>query len=448
MAEETLFELPEPVETKPVPATRPEQARLLRPVRNQVQWAPRDLDSMITQDHPVRVLWAVLESLNLSAFYASIKAVFGRPGHPASDPQVLLALWLYATVEGIGSARRLARLCQEHDAYRWLRGEVPINYHMLAEFRIANQEAVNNLLTEIIGHMMSEGLVTLRHVAQDGMRVRASAGAASFRRQETLDKCLSEARERVACLAKQREDPKPGVSRRQLAARERAVKERVKRVAEALENLPQVRASKDGQRRTKAKAERAEITEPRVSTTDPEARVMKMPGGGFRPAFNMELATDVDSQTVVGVGVVAAGTDSGQAVPIAEQVIQRSGKVPEGYLMDGGFVTRDEITALERKGISVYAPVREPRTTTSGRTAATPRRDDTPEVVRWRRRMNTEEAKSIYKERAATAECVNARARALGLCQLTVKGTKKALSTLLLVVIAHNLLRWIALTAQ
>jgi transposase len=389
----------------------------------------------------------MLERLDLSAFYSSIKAVLGRPGHPATDPQVVLALWLYATVEGVGSARQLDRLCDHHDAYRWLRGGVPINYHMLADFRTANQQALDDLLTEMLASLMVEGLVTLRRVAQDGMRTRASAGASSFRRKDRLEQCLLEARQQVERLGKEREHPDPGVNRRQLAAQERAVRERESRIEEALRHLPEIKACKERQSKTLTKDRRGKVTEPRVSTTDPQARVMKMPDGGFRPAYNLEMATDVDSQVIVGVGVVTKGSDGGEAVPMVEQIEKRTGRCPEGYLMDGGFATREDITTLERRGITVYAPSRAPRTTTSGRTQGEPRPDDTPEVAVWRARMETPEAKVIYRERAATAECVNAQGRRRGLQRLLVRGADKVLSVLFLTAIAHNLLRWMALTA-
>ena len=190
----TLFELPVAQEPSPPPPTRPEGARVLRPVRQQLQWIPRDLEAAVPEDHPARAIWNLLEELDLSAFYGSIKAVLDGPGRPTTDPQVLLALWLLATVEGVGSARRLARLCEEHDAYRWLRGGVPINYHMLADFRVAHQAALDDLLTQIVASLMAAGAVTLERVAQDGMRVRASAGAASFRRKSRLKECLETAR--------------------------------------------------------------------------------------------------------------------------------------------------------------------------------------------------------------------------------------------------------------
>lgn len=444
MVEDTLFELPEQ-EPRPEKVTSPQQARVLRPVRNQVELVERDLDATLPADHPARAIWALLERMNLSRFFASIKSVQGRAGHPATDPQVLLALWLYATNEGIGSARQIARLCEEHDAYRWLRGGVPINYHTLSDFRVSHQEALDNLLTEVLASMMRAGLVTLRHVAQDGMRVRASAGASSFRRRSTLEGCLEEAKQQVARLAAEREQPDPGQSARQEAARERAAKERERRVEEALRRMPEIEAAKERSKKKLSKAKREKVTEARVSTSDPEARVMKMPDGGFRPAYNLQMATDEDSQVIVGVAVDTTGCDGGQAPPVVEQVVERTGKQPMAYLMDGGFAKRDDIVALEGRGVTVYAPTREPTSPSSGRTKADPRRDDKPEVARWRERMETDEAKEIYKQRAATAECVNAQGRRHGLRQLPVRGVGKVLSVLLLAAITHNLLRWIAL---
>ena len=446
MSEEALFELPPAQERAPVPPTRPQEARVLRPVRNQGEMMVRDLDSLVAQDHPVRAIWGLLEQLDLSAFYGSIKAVLERPGRPTTDPQVLLALWLLGTVEGVGSARKLARLCQEHDAYRWLGGGVPINYHMLSDFRVAHQGALDDLLTQIVASLLAAGAVTLERVAQDGMRVRASAGAASFRRKKRLEGCLEEARAQVARLSQEREHPDPGVNLREQRARERAAQEREDRVRQALELLPQAQAAKERQERTLAKPKKAKVTQPRVSTTDPEARVMKMPDGGFRPAFNVELATDQDSGVILGVAVTAQGTDAGQAVPMEQQVLQRTGQHPKDYLMDGGFATREDITTLEQRGVSVYAPVKLPRNKPEA-ARYQPRYGDSGEVARWRERMATEEGKEVYRQRGATAEWANAQVRQHGVSQFPVRGLTKVTTVMLLVAVAHNLLRWVALGA-
>ncbi len=444
MAEPTLFELP-PIEARaPAPPTRPEEARVLKPNRQQLQFLPRDLDAALAEDHSARAIWGMLEKMDLSAFYGSIKATLDRPGRSTTDPQVLLALWLLGTVEGIGSARKLARLCQEHDAYRWLCGGVPINYHMLSDFRVAHQGALDELLTQIVASLTAAGAVTLERVAQDGMRVRASAGASSFRRQETLEKHLEEARAQVARLAQEREHPDSGVTRRERAARERAGRERVARVEQALEFRPQAQAAKERQQQTLATAKRAKVSAPRTSTTDPEARVMKMPDGGFRPAYNVELATDQANGVIVGVAVIREGTDAGQALPMEEQVMQRTGQHPGAYLMDGGFATREDITILEERDVTVYAPVRLPRNKPEEERYQ-PCYGDSPQVVRWRERMATEEAKAVYRQRGSTAEWANAQVSQHGVSRFTVRGVAKLTSVMLLVAVGHNLLRWTAL---
>jgi transposase len=226
MHEEPLFEdLPPVVEAPPRPKTRRSQARVRRPVRNQIEMVPRALEESVADDHPARAIWAYLEQVELEDFYSSIEVIEGEAGRPATDPQVLLGLWLLATSEGVGSARRLARLCDQHDAYRWVRGGVPINYHMLADFRVAHRRALDELLTRILATLMNENLVSLSRVAQDGMRVRASAGAASFRAQSRLEVCLAEAHAQVERLAHAVNAPDLELTRRQRKARERAARE-------------------------------------------------------------------------------------------------------------------------------------------------------------------------------------------------------------------------------
>jgi len=423
----------------PLPATDPKDARVNRPIRNQMEMVVRDLESLIPDDHPARAVWQFLDRMELSAFYASIKSVQSSPGRPATDPQTLLALWVYATVDGVGSARRLERLCQEHDVYRWLVGGVPINYHMLSDFRVEHKEALDTLLTEIIAAMMRAELVTLKRVAQDGTKVRANAGGGSFHRRATLDKCHREAKEQVELLAKEREHPDPELSRRERAARERAAKEREWRVEEALKNLEEVQAAKERQKKRAGKKRAEKITEARASTTDPEARVMRMPDGGFRPAYNVQLVTDVDSLVVVGVAVSNSGTDQGEALEVEQQVAKRAGKHPEQYLMDSGFVDLEQIIEMERSGVAVYAPPK------AGHEA--PKANDPAEIAKWRARMSTEEGKETYKQRDSTAEWSNAQIKGRhGVHQFGVRGIERVTSFMLLMAVTHNLLRWITLT--
>jgi transposase len=343
-----------------------------------------------------------VEGCDLTPLYQEIAAVEGEAGRPATDPKILLALWLYATLEGVGAARALYRLCITHVAYQWLCGAVPMNYHTLADFRTAHGAFLDTLLTRSVATLMAQGLVTLMRVAQDGVRVRASAGAASFRRRQTLEHCLAEADAQVRALRAELDADPAGTTRRQQQARERAARERQAHVAQALAVLPALEAKKKPAERTSARA----------STTDPEARVMKMADGGYRPAYNLQFATDTASQVIVGVDATNAGTDHGQLAPMVDQLAARHAVAPEATLVDGGFATKEDIEAVSDR-TTVYAPVQKPKDPT--RAPHVPLPTDTPAVAAWRARMGTPEAQAIYKERAATAECVNAQARNRGL---------------------------------
>ena len=422
--------------------------RIARAVREQIELVPQSLEERLAADHPARAIWALLERLDLRGFYARIRAAVDGPGRPASDPRVLLGLWLLATVEGIGSARKLARLSDEHDAYRWLRGGVPVNYHLLSDFRVAHEAELDDLLTQTIAGLLDAELVTLRRVAQDGVRVRASAGASSFRRRERLERCRALAREQVERLAAEREQPETGRSAREREAEARAARERAERVERALAALPELEAIKEQQRKKLPRGRRERVQPARASTTDPDARVMRMGDGGFRPAYNVQLATDGDSRAILAVRVSQQGSDGGLVGPLEQQVVERTGHHPATYLMDGGLTTRDDVTTLTAHGVTVYAPVAPPRTRTSGRTASDPRPDDTPAVAAWRERMSKPEGQAAYRQRSGIAEWTNAQLRLRhGLQRFTVRGLAKVTSVMLLLAVAHNLLRYLALTA-
>lgn len=407
--------------------------RLRQAVRNQIEFQECSLDELLPEEHEARIVWAYVGGLDLTELQQRIQAVEGGPGQAPADPRILMALWLYGTLRGVGSARELNRLCTQHVAYRWLCGGVSMNYHTLSDFRTQHVELLDRLLTQSVASLMAEGLVTLDRVAQDGMKVRASAGAASFRRQPTLEEALAEVEEQLRQL-KQELDADPGASKsRAQAARQRAAEERARRVRAALEQLEEITKRKPPKDREKARA----------STTDAESRVMKMPDGGFRPAFNVQLATATGSQVITGVETTNAGGDLGQMPPMIDQHQQRYAEKPKEALVDGGFAKLDDIDQVEQGGTTVYAPVRPPRGST--RDAHTPRADDPPAVAQWRQRMATDEAKAIYRERAATAECVNALARNRGLQRFVVRGLRKVKAVVLWFALAHNLMRAVAL---
>jgi transposase len=411
--------------------------RLRHAVRNQIEFQECALDELLAEDHQARIVWEYVVSLDLSELYEQIQAVEGGPGQAPADPRILLALWLYATLRGVGSARMLNQLCVDHLAYRWICGHVSMNYHTLSDFRSLQGNLLDRLLTESVAGLMAEGLVTLDRVAQDGMKVRASAGAASFRREPTLEELLADAEAHVAQL-KQELDTDPAASKtREKAARQRAAEERAARIRAALEQLPKIAERKKPKDRDQARA----------STTDADARVMKMADGGYRPAFNVQLGTATDSQIITGVDVTNSGGDQGKMLPMVEQHEQRYGERPKEMLIDGGFVKKADIDAVSppEGGTVVYAPVMKSKD--PERDAHTPCDDDSPAVAEWRQRMSTDEAKTIYKERAATAECVNALARNRGLQRFLVRGLEKVKAIALWYVLAHNLMRAVALRA-
>ncbi len=266
--EETLFPMPT-LEARAEPPSAKGAPRLVYPNRTQVELRPLDLEGLLPPDHAARAVWEFVESLDLSPLYAEVESVEGRAGRPAIDPRIYMALWLYATIEGVGSARALERLTNQHDAYRWILGGVSVNHHSLSDFRVQHGEFLDQVLTQSVAVLMEQELVKLNRVSQDGIRVRASAGAASFRREPSLERCLQEAQEQVERLRAELEKEPGATSRRQLAARQRAAEDRNRRVQAALAQLPDVAAKKKAAEKDKA----------RVSTTDADARVMKMGDG-------------------------------------------------------------------------------------------------------------------------------------------------------------------------
>ena len=411
--------------------------RLRHPQREQVTPVPLYLDALLPDDHLARLIWAAVERLDLAAFTAEIQVVEGGPGRAAADPAVLVALWVYATSQGESSARRVARLCTEHFAYLWLCGGVSMNYHSLSDFRVAHGPKLDALITEVLGCLHHAALIDFDQVAQDGIRVRASAGAASFRREASLQESLTEAQAVLAAVqaaeAAAGSADEPGApTPRQRAARQRAAAERVARVEAALAALPAAQAAKPADKKEQA----------RVSTTDPEAHVMKMADGGYRPAYNIQLAADSGHQVIVGVDVTTTGSDQQQAPPMVQQVHARLDALPDHWLMDGGFAAHAAIEQVEAAGPQVLAPVPQPKDHARDRYAPCP--TDSPPIAAWRQRMGTDPAKDAYRIRAATIECVNAQARSrFGLQHLRVRGLPNVRCVAQWVALTHNLLLWI-----
>lgn len=450
---ELFADLPE----HPAPErTYQDKPRLRMAERRQVELRAICLDDLVPTDHRVRMVWNFVEGLDVSALAAAVKAVEGRPGHPPADPRILLALWLYATADGVGSARELARLCDEHIAYQWLCGGVGMNAKTLADFRVGHGEVLERLLVDSFTALVRAGVASLDRVAQDGMRVRAAAGAASFRRQATLRECRRQAEAAVRDLRAELERDPATASRRQAAARQRAAADRERRVREALAVTEDLRAE-EAEKARKAAERAAEAAreepagpappgkrakdkrpkEPRGSTTDPQARVMKMADGGFRPAYNVQFVCDTTSGAIAKVSVDNVGSDMGKMAPMSEALADDYGQRPRQHLADGGFAKLADITALAQAGVETFLPVPTPRNAERDRYAPLP--GDPPEVAAWRERMNTDDAKAIYKERASTVECANAQARNHGLTRFLVRGLEAVTATALWHALAQNM---------
>jgi len=408
------------------------RVRLAEADRSQVRVMVVDPDRLVPEDDQVRAVWRFVEGLDLGAFYDQVKSVEGEPGRPPIDPKILMALWIQGTLDGIGSAREIARLCEMHARYQWICGGVTPGYHRLSDFRSNSEEEFDELLTDTVAVLIHKGLVDLERVAQDGMKVRASAGAGSFRSSNRLEELRTIAEEQVRGLKQEVEQDGSAGNRRREAARRRAAEDRVRRIKEALAELPEIKKRKKSNNGKKK-------TEARSSTTDPAARVMKMADGGFRPALNVHLVSDTKTKVIAAVEVNNHGTDFRMAVPLAEQLHKRHGKNPSQWLEDGGCVTLDGIDKLAQRGIDVIAPIREPRS--RGKKATEVRATDSAAVAAWRERMDTEDAKAIYKQRGATAELVNAHARSHGLIQFFVRGVLKTRSVVLLLAITNNMRR-------
>ena len=434
VADDGLFgELPEA--KRAAEAAGQGAARLLEPKRDQVELRAVDIESLLGEDHPARVIWSYVEGLDLSELEGRIKARADRPGHPATSPRLLLALWLVATSDGIGSARALERLCHHHDVYRWLCGGVSVNYHTLSDFRVGHADLLDRLLAEHLAALAKAKLVDLDTLAQDGVRIRASAGSASFRRAGTLDRHLAAAEAVVDQLKREVDANSDASNQRIKAARERAARERSQRLKAAQAALGEIKQQREQRARKHDNGKTPQ--EPRASTTDAEARVMKMADGGFRPAYNVQVTSVAGKQIVVDVEVHNTGSDRGLARPALERLRGRNGRLPKRHLVDGGFGSAEDIEWAHAEGIDIYCP---PTQSKHGSDPYLPRRGDGPGTLAWRARMASEAGKAHYKLRSI-CECIHARWRNWDLRQLTVRGIKKVRAIALLYALTNNILQ-------
>jgi transposase len=421
------------------------EARFIRADRLQTRWDFVDLEALLPRDHRARIVVSFVEGLDLSALYDAIKAREGEPGRPPPDPAVLMALWLYATIEGVGSARQLERLAQSDLAYRWIAGGVPLNYHGLADFRVAHAAVLDRLLTESVTALIQAGVISLAEIAVDGTKVRANASRGSFKTADKLARIEAAVAQRLSTLkAEIEQDPKAS-SQRRLAASERAAREVKERAARARSALDKVRAEKEKRAKTHAQDEAKKKSEPKASLSDPDARIMRFPDNAVRPAYNAQIAATPRAGIIVSVEMTDRRNDAGLAMPMVDDMVRRYGKAPEKLLVDTHYATSDDIAALASHPagpVTVFAPLPTERDDVKPATLASrkSKRAREPESVKeWRSRMGTQAGQDAYRVRKLI-ERLNAHLKNHGFGFMPARGLVKAKAVALWHALANNLI--------
>ena len=414
--------------------------RVIGPDRAQLRWEMVDLDSQLPDDHRARLVWAFVQGLDLGEFYDRIKARDEVAGRPATDPQVVLAVWLYATMEGIGSARAIDRLCQQHAAYRWLCGGAPINHDLLATFRRENAATLDRLLSQSLTGLIAEKLITLEELTIDGTKVRARAGRGSMSKRKRLENIEKVVAERVAEL-KGELDKDPAEPERQRKRRAlQAAEERVRRIERAHQKLAELVQEQAARAKRHAKEE-AEKGAPKVSVSDPEARVMRLADGAVAPAWNVQVATT--NGFIVAIDPTDRRNDGGLAPGLVEKIVERCGRVPQRLLADTTAMTQEDIVKLDAHypQMTVYSPPPPERTEVTAETLRKRRwrrRREPAAVQAWRTRMASEDGQQTYRRRKLT-ERAHGIIKNRGMSRFLVHGRDKVRAICLLQALALNL---------
>ena len=494
---EGVSSTPEP----PAVAASPVQPRVKPVDRSQLTWQMLDVERLIEPDHAARAIWELVGRMKLDGFYAPIEAVEGSAGRTPWDPRLLVSLWIYAYSRGISSAREIARRCTYEPAFQWLCGLGEINHHTLSDFRVDHDASLRELFVQVLGVLSAEGLVSLERVMHDGTRIKAFAGADSFRREERLKEHLKAARKQVEAMGDPREEQPP----RKRAAQERVLRERQQRLEQALEEVQKVREAKRPQDKEQARA----------SESDPQARIMKQSNGGYAPSYNVQLSTEASHRIIVGTAVTQSRSDYGELIGAVLRVEQNLGRKPSQMVVDGGFTSRENIAAMADQGVDLIGslgkesqhpgrrrgvaeefypekfiydaqqdifrcPAGEilrhkgrdfrravvshqyrarteicracefrskccPGNVHHGRSLI--RTEHPPSIRRFSEKMQTQQAKNIYRQRGAVAEFPNAWIKdKLGLRQFRLRGLLKVGLEVLWAALTYNIQQWIRLS--
>lgn len=416
---------------------KPAGLRLETAERGQIEFRQGCLDDLLSADHRARQVWDYVEGLDLGVLYGRVRTTVQSTGRPAIDPAILMSLWLYATLDGVGSARLLDRLCTSESAYRWLCGGVGMNYHTLSDFRSEAGPVLDDLLSRSMAGLIGSGLVDVQTVAVDGLRVRASAGSGSFRSGERLQELYAAAREAVEQLRTEVEEDPGSAERRTKVRRQAAAEDRLRRLAEARRAHAEIEDKRAEEAREQRRKKPRDAKPARASTSDPQARVMKMGDGGYRPAYNVQITTTVEGTHIIGVSVSNSASDRGLLGPAIDGIGRRYGVLPQQVLADGGFDSKADIERLHDGKLEVFCPL-----PNNGKgDPAVPRKGDEAAVTAWRQRMASAHGQAVYKRRFAS-ERPHAHMRNHDLQQFLVRGADKVKAVVLWHVHAFNFLQF------
>lgn len=418
-----------------------DDVRVNRADRRQPGFELVDLERLVPEDHRVRDVWGFVETLDLGLFYARIKARGETPGRPAADPGILLALWLYATIEGVGSARGLDRLCEYHVIYRWICGGVGVNHEMLRTFRNESGAFLDHLLSQSLTALIGEGLINLDEVITDGTKIRASASRSSMRHKPRVAEIEAALAARIAKLREELDTDPTATERRLKVRRLASAEERARRVSAAHEKF----AEREAERSVRAKSHPGEAADaqadtPRVSTSDPDARLMKMADGATRACYNVQVGTA--DEFIVAIQPTERGNDRGLAPAVVTEVVRRCGQAPSRLLADSTAMTEADIVdfATSHREMEVFAPPKGCSETAKPASRARYERKlaGEPKCLKdWRARMASEAGKTVYARRGKT-EHPHARMKNCGFGRMLVRGLKKVRAVCLLHAVAHN----------
>jgi len=419
------------------------KARVVVANRAQLSWDLINPDGWLAPDHRARLVVGFVETLDLTVLYDKVEAREGSAGRPAADPAVLFALWLLATMDGVGAARELDRLTSQDLAYRWVACGVPVNYHGLAEFRVAHADVLDDLLTETLAAFMAERLFDADEIVVDGTKIKASAGKSSYKRAPRLDEAEAAARAGVAALKAEVDADPAASSKRTQAARARGLRQTQERIERARGKLAEIEAEK-AERAKRSPKEVAGQKEARASLTDPQARRMRCADGAVRASYNVQIAATTDHGFVTAIMATDRRNDSGLVRPMFEESEQRLGRPIKRVLADTGFAQVDDIAALGSRPeapVGVYIHPPKDRTDVKPATLLVRQRERErePQTVKdWRQRMTTNEAEAIMKKRGRI-ERVNGNFKNRGFGTLLVRGLAKVQAIGLWHALAHNL---------